>query len=497
MQHYTNRLRWAVLPVAVRVVGVVTLCVATLSFLAFHSTPRANATGLSGMITGTISSSPYSGPAGTTISVSGSGWGGTDGTPVSFGYEVNTGNNISCQIVSDSQNGTLNNGSFSGWFRWPSGTALNTFRVCAILGNAMEVAGSFSVLSSSPPAVSISPSTLAPNTHATITASNYYPSGTPVNFLWMSGNTVIENLNSSTSNTSGVAILTFSVPKLSIGSGSYSIDASAGGGQPAALFSSTNFTYTAPVVSPSPTPQPSPTPSPTMTPSPTTTPTVTPTATASVTATGASPTAGASPTLGNNQTPTTNSTNSGNSGGNNTGTPASGSSNSALLVGGVTILFGALLAGIVILLLLSRRRKASRAGAKVMPPRLPGNLNPASYPAYPSYNPVAGPGMFVPQPANMPAMPVTPAPVLVGAGAFVGNGNAVAPVANPGRGSMPPMPAPAPAQPPAWLTNPSSNENAPRTMSVPADSALDAIRRQAQSGLFVSPRPFKDESTFE
>lgn len=495
MQHYTNRLRWAVLPVALRVVGVVTLCVAALSFLAFHSTPRANATDLPRMITGTISSSPYSGPAGTTISVSGSGWGGTNGTPVSFGYQVYN----SCQVVSDSQDGTLNNGGFSGWFRWPSGTALNTFRVCAMLGNVMEVAGSFTVLSSNPAAVSISPTALAPNTQATITASNYYPAGTQVSFLWMSGNTVVENLGSSASNTSGIATLTFSVPKLSIGSGSYSIDASAGGGQPA-LFSSTNFTYTAPGVSPSPTPQPSPSPSPTMTPSPTTTPTVTPTATASVTATGASPTAGASPTLGNNQTPTTNSTNAGNSGGNNTGTPASGSSNSVLLVGGAAILFGALLAGIVILLLLSRRRKASRTGAKAMPSGLSGNPTPAFHPAYPPYHPVSGPGMFAPQPGNMPVMPLTPAPVPVGAGAFAGNGNAVAPAVNPGMM----LSMPAPAQPPAWLTNPSSNGSAPAgagsappTVSIPADPALDVIRRQAQSGLFVSPRPFKDESIFE
>src|SRR5579862_4559127 len=128
MRHHTDCLRWAVLPVALRVVGVVTLCVAAMSFLTFYSIPRANATGLSRIMTGTISSSPSTGPAGTTIRVSGSGWGGTDGTPVSFGYVVNS----ACSIVGDSQNGSLNNGSFSGWFRWPSGTALNTFRVCAM-----------------------------------------------------------------------------------------------------------------------------------------------------------------------------------------------------------------------------------------------------------------------------------------------------------------------------------------------------------------------------
>ena len=489
MQHSTNRLRWPVLPAALRVVGVVTLCVAALSFLAFHSAPHARATGLSRFITGTISSSPYSGPAGTTISVSGSGWGGTDGTPVSFGYEVKS----SCSTVADSQSGSLSGGSFSGWFRWPSGTVLNTFRVCAMLGNVMEVAGSFSVLSSSPPAVSISPSTLAPGTHATITASNYYPAGTSVNFLWMSGNSVVENLNSVVSNTSGAAILTFTVPKLSIASGPYSINASAGGGQPATLFSSTNFTYSVPVVPPSPTARPSPTMTPGIT--PTTTPAVTPTATARVTATTASPTAGASPTIGNSQTPTTNGTNSGNNGGTGTGAPASSSPGNALLTGGVAVLAGALLAAIAVLLLLNRRRKAARAKAKVMPPRLPGNPNPV---AYPSYNPVSIPGMSAPQPGNMPVMPPMPAPVPVGAGVPMGNGNSFAPAAHPGPGTMPPVPLS--PQPPAWLTNPSLNGSAPAgagsappTMSIPADPALDAIRRQAQSGLFVSPRPFRDE----
>src|SRR5690349_1668279 len=222
MQQRVNRLRWAVLPVALRVIGVVALCVAALSFLAFHPAPHASAASLSMMITGTIASSPSSGPVGTTISVSGSGWHEADGTPVSFGYEVGSG----CSIVSDSQNGSLSGGSFSGWFRWPPGTPLDTYSVCAMIENVMTVAGSFRVLSSSPPAVSISPATLKPHALATITASNYYPARTPVNFLWMSGNTVIKNLNSAVSDTGGTAVLTFTVPKLSIANGSYSINAS-------------------------------------------------------------------------------------------------------------------------------------------------------------------------------------------------------------------------------------------------------------------------------
>ena len=520
MQQHVDRLRWAVLPVALRVGGVVALCIAALSFLAFHSTSHASATGLSRMMTGTVASSPSSGPVGTTISVSGSDWNEADGTSVSFGYEVNS----NCSIVSDSQNGSLRGGSFSGWFRWPSGTPLNTYSVCAMIENAMAVAGNFSVLSSSPPTVAISPSTLTPATRATISASNYYPAGTPVNFAWVSGNTVIENLNSATSDTSGTAILTFTVPKLSIASGSYTIDASAGSGQPASLFSSTNFTYSAPIVSPSPTPQPSPRPSPTMTPTvtPTTTtrPTVTPTVRATVAS--ASPTAGASPTVGNSQTPTNNGTSSGNSGDTNTGASTSGSLNNPLLIGGMVVLAGALLAGVAALLLMRRRRKAALAWATEMSDgpaqvpapwvnpqgvaansaalftpsnnglpaygNLPGNPNPFSYP---SYNAVSTPGMSAPSPGNMPAMPPTPAPVLVGAGVVAGNSTILEAAAHPDPGTVSAVPLT--PQLPAWLTNPSARGSASPAMPIPADPSLDAMRLQAQSGLFVLPRPFKDE----
>ena len=506
MQNQANHLQGTVLLVAVRVVGVgifgvVTLCFAALSFIAFHPTPHAYAASASlQVVSGRASSSPSTGPTGTTISVTGSGWGLPDGTSVLFGYQVSAG----CSIVADSQSGSLSSGNFSGWFRWPSGTALNTFRVCATLGNVMALAGSFTVLSPNPPGVSISPATLAPGIHATITASNYYPAGTQVTFLWMSGNTVIDNLNSALSSPNGVAVLSFTVPNFSIASGAYSIDATAGGGQPATLFSSTNFTYHPPVVSPSPTPNPSPSPSPT--PSPTATPAVTPTATAT---TGSTPTAGASPTVVSSQTPVSNGTTSGNNGSSNTGTPANSSSNT-LLIGGLAVLLGALLVGLVAALLISRKRKATRAQAKVMPPRMPntpaqvpwanpqgvfmnngvmhplnngqpGNPNAASFP---QYNPAYGPGMFPPQANNMPNTPMP-----VGAS----TGNALAPAGN--QTVQPFMP-----QPPAWLTSTPSGGIAPGAAGnvnpaivSPADPTLDAMRRQAQAGLFAAPRPFKDE----
>jgi len=464
MQKQANCLQWAVISVALRVVGVATLCFVALSLIAFHSTPRAYAAGTSQMVvSGSASSSPSTGPAGTTITVNGSGWGGADGTSVTFGYQVSS----SCSIVADSQTGTLSSGNFNGWFRWPSGTALNTYRVCAMLGSSvMAVAGSFSVLSPNPPSVSISPSTVSPNNQATITANNYYPAGTQVNFAWMSGNTVIDNLNSATSNTSGIATLTFTVPKFSIASGSYSINASVGSAQPPTLFSSTNFTYHAPVVPPSPNPSPTspPTPSPTQG----VTPTVTTTASATAT-TGTTPTVSASSTAASSQTPVTNGgTTSGSNGGSNTGTPTSSSSNALLVGASVAMLIGLLLVGVVAALLISRRRKAVRAQAKVIPPKLPISAG-----QVPWSNPQ---GVFM----NNAAMP----PTL--------NNNAVG---NPNAAPFPPY-------------NPQANNVAAPTVAnipplpagvgvpagtVPADPTLDSMRRQAQAGLFVAPRPFKDE----
>ena len=124
---------------------------------------------------------------------------------------------------------------------------------------------------------------------------------------------------------------------------------------------------------------------------------------------------------------------------------------------------------------------------------LPGNPNIASYPLY---NPASTPAMFPPQANNMTAMPMSPMPVPVGAGTVAGNGNAIAPTGNPNL--MPPIPQS--PQPPAWLTNSSSGGIAPGTggninpnIAAPADPSLDAMRRQAQAGLFAAPRPFKDE----
>jgi hypothetical protein len=126
-------------------------------------------------IGGTVQSSPSSGPVGAIITVSGAGWPEADGTQVSFGYMIAD----NCSTVADSQVGTLSGGSFSGWFRWPVGTVLTTYTVCAIIGSQTAPANTtYTVLSLSAPQVAISPLTLTAGTQATITGSNYFPAGT-------------------------------------------------------------------------------------------------------------------------------------------------------------------------------------------------------------------------------------------------------------------------------------------------------------------------------
>ncbi|HLX57987.1 MAG TPA: transmembrane domain-containing protein [Ktedonobacteraceae bacterium] len=493
MQNQAHRMRAALVRVALRVVGVASLCFVALSLLALHSAASTYAT--SGLLSadGTVMNSPYSGPVGATIAVSGSGW--TDeanGTMVSFGYMVGS----DCFIVTDAQNGTFQNSAFSGWFRWPEGTALGTYRVCAVFGKTTALAGRYTVLSSSPPGVTISPSTLSTNQPATITASNYFPAGTQVNFLWVtSNNTVVDILNSSFSDVGGVATMNFTTPNnMSIASGSYLIQAYAGSGQPPTLFASTNFTYNIATAQPSPTPDPASSPSATPSPAPTqnATITTTPTTQASATAAaGATPTAGPTQTVGSNQTPTSNGVPSGNNGGSSTGGSTTSSSNTLLLVAGVVGVLALLIAGLVLASILRRRRKATWRQMTGIPPSLPNSaatlpwanpqgvfMNNGNMPSnmsngamgnpnagtYMPYAPYSGPGMAAPQANNMPVMANSPM-----------------------KSTMP-----------AWLATSPSGRATPGaagngTMVAPDDPALDAMRRQAQSGLFVTPRSFKDE----
>ena len=188
----------------------------------------------------------------------------------------------------------------------------------------------------------------------------------------------------------------------------------------------------------------------------------------------------------------------------------------------MAVLIGLLLVGVVAALLISRRRKAARAQAKVMPSKLlsnagnvpwsnpqgvfmnnaampptlnnnaVGNPNAAPFPPYnPQANNIQANNVAAPTVANIPPLPVG-AGVGVPAGNGNGNGynNGIPPVGNPN--SLLSQPISLSPQPPAWLTTLPPGGSVPAE-TAPVDPTLDSMRRQAQAGLFVAPRPFKDE----
>jgi len=125
----------------VLIVASIMSCLAVLLFSALHFILPAHAS--RAIVKASVTSSPSSGPVGTTITVSGSGWTEPDGTQVSFGYMTNS----SCLTVTDSQTGTLTGGNFSGWFHWPQGTPLGTYPVCADDGTTTVIDNTFTLLS--------------------------------------------------------------------------------------------------------------------------------------------------------------------------------------------------------------------------------------------------------------------------------------------------------------------------------------------------------------
>src|SRR5205814_1140198 len=85
------------------------------------------------------------------------------------------------------------------------------------MSGTIAIAGSFNELSTSPPQVSVSPGTLVERQQATITASNYYPQGTTVNFNWVSLSNQVEfGINGTTSDSNGMAKVNFIVPVTSM-----------------------------------------------------------------------------------------------------------------------------------------------------------------------------------------------------------------------------------------------------------------------------------------
>ncbi len=98
-------------------------------------------------VTGSLASSPSSGPVGATITVSGSGWSSEEGEQISFGSMTDS----TCSSRADAQPGRIQSGSFSGWFSWPQGTPLGTYTVCTIREGAAIQSNTSTVLSESGP----------------------------------------------------------------------------------------------------------------------------------------------------------------------------------------------------------------------------------------------------------------------------------------------------------------------------------------------------------
>jgi hypothetical protein len=419
-------------------VTCVIVCLSVLSYATTRFVTPVHADRES--ITDSISSSPSSGPVGTTISVSGSGWPEPDGEQVSLGYMIES----FCSIVPVAQAGPFKNGSFSGWLHLPNGSPPSTYSICATFGSTTAEANTFTVLTESAPQIRISLSTQAGEQQATISGSNFVPAGTTVNLFWETPNgSVIFAITPAVSNSNGLISRTFTVPT-TITSGSYKIVANVGGQQPS-LSSSVTFTYTALTPTPKPTPVPTSDPTPAQHPSPTavTTAVVTPIST---------PTTGATAPVGSQ----------------NTGqTPTSGTSSNDLhtLLSTRTVLIGsitgvlALLATILIIVLLFRRNKArSKHIAAVVAPTQSSAMSWQN-------NQVGG----TPYPLNNGPMAVSPPRPIV---------------------ATPPSPQQLQISPYAHLLQQHGEGHSGFTGEpsklVPNDPNLESIKRQVQMGLFAT-----------
>jgi hypothetical protein len=218
------------------------------------------------IISGSVSSSPSSGPVGAIISISGTGWPDPNGEQVNFGYMIAS----NCLTVPDSQKKIFQSGSFSGWLRLPNGTPLGIYSICAIFGSTTAIANDYTVLSESSPQINISPSKLTMGQRTRITGSNYFPAGTTVQLFWETTNgRVVLTLKPVISNSKGFISRTFIIPTpTTVSSGSYKIVAKVVGDHQPNSSSSATFSYNTPTPSPTPTSTRPPTPQPTSNPTP-------------------------------------------------------------------------------------------------------------------------------------------------------------------------------------------------------------------------------------
>ena len=429
----------------------VVFCFTVMFYSTVHFVTRAHAQRVSP--TGSISSSPSSGPVTATISVSGTGWSHEpDSEQVSLGYMIAT----YCTIVSDAQAGTFKNGSFSGSLHLPNGTPLGTYSICATFGGTTAVANNtYTVLTESSPQIKFSLAKQAGVQQVTITGSNYLPAGTKVNLFWETTNgSVIYTITPAVSNNDGLISRTFIVPT-TIASGSYKIVANVA--QQPTLSSSVTFTYNAltPTPTPSPTPPPASDPTPTQHLSPTaaTTAVATPILTPTIAATALV----SSQNTNTGQTPTS---------GSNTNNNASTNQLTKFALIGSIIGAVALLATIPIIVLFIRRKKAR------------------SIDIVPTVGPMPGSSMSwqnnqfgsTPYPVNNGSMAVSPP----------------WPVA-----STPPSPQKLQVSPythllqqPEGGSSVLTNEPAKGTQD---DLDIESIKRQVQMGLFATPGNRRDD----
>ena len=249
-------------------------------------------------------SSPSSGPVGAAIAVCGSGWTSiADGTQVSFGFSTDPNCASNNTIEQNGQMGTMQGGSYSGWFRWPLNTSLRTYTVCAFIANiAAPPANPYTVLSTSPPQVMITPTQIHPGQTVTVSGSNFLPGGTFIALAFQPANSgTSQSLGSTVSNTNGSFSISKTLPSNALGSDM--ITANAGAGQQPALSASVTFTVSN---VPTPTPGQTPTAMVSMTPTAVVSPTATAIAKTPTSVSGATPVAtqqnivpGPTPTAGN------------------------------------------------------------------------------------------------------------------------------------------------------------------------------------------------------
>jgi hypothetical protein len=242
-RRYAWRLVW--------VVGVFLPLLAALFFFA----PSPHASAASHNLARRLTSSPSQGPVGAVIVVTGSGMPSPDGTQIDLGYSTDFSN---CNAATDSQPGIVQNHAFSGWFRWPTGTGTGNFEVCASVhgSNSPFFAGMYQVLSATPPQISIAPTIPSAGKQATITGANFLPAGTSVKLVWPAANGLPSTLLATvTSDNNGAFTQAITVPAHAI-TGTYSVEALAGSGQPPTMSAATTFHVNGIVITAVPTPTP-------------------------------------------------------------------------------------------------------------------------------------------------------------------------------------------------------------------------------------------------